>query len=81
MGFEYDEICFFYIESQLIKWTRANSEFTVISSSCISFPEQNIFVSSANRIVDNLVVELIRSFIYISKIVRAQEQIPEEPHK
>ena len=46
-------------------WTRANSEFTVASSSCISFPEQNIFMSSANKIVDNLVVALIRSFIYI----------------
>ena len=27
-------------------WTGDNYEFTVVSSSCISFPEQNIFVLS-----------------------------------
>ena len=46
-------------------WTLANSSFINNSYSSKSLPGQKRLVSSANKIVDKLLVELLRSLMYI----------------
>ena len=61
-GFKMMKFYFFYIKSQLIQCQLFlyTSQFT-IDYWFKSLPEQNRFVSSANKIADNLLVELFRS--------------------
>ena len=53
-------VCLFSISHS---WTWANSLF--INNSSRSLPEQKRLVSPANRIVDKLLVELLRSLMYV----------------